>query len=282
MIRDSKTKNKPRETFIIESMDSSEQSFILVRKLGNSLRPRLYKMLPDELIIVNESSMPTKTEAFPGPKCQRKQKQEKPKQKVQVNFIKKSKPFFRHGWDEKDQTSEYVNSFPVSLLHEEETPPTSDDSLNHSDTEVISSENSSDDSLQWDTTPDQYQLSHQREHLSWSSTPFAPSPAHIPPPFPRDRAVAFTQYPLSRRNAFRLQEHNIAFHQGFPARPSRIPLPTSPTEVHTNQVNLLTRVLPLATPPLRRSTRIARNRLVAVGEEEVEERRKETGHTSTG
>ena len=74
----------------------------------------------------------------------------------------------------------------------------------------------------------------------------------------------------------------MAFHHGSPARPSRIPLPTSPTDVETSQVNLLTRVLPLANPPLRRSSRIARGRLFAVEEEGIEEKRDENGHASTG
>ena len=50
MIRNQRSKNQARETFIVEILPSVDQKFILIRKLNNSLRPRLYKALPGELI----------------------------------------------------------------------------------------------------------------------------------------------------------------------------------------------------------------------------------------
>ena len=42
MLRNSLSKNKPRETFIIEQLPTDDLSYILIRKLRNSLRSRLY------------------------------------------------------------------------------------------------------------------------------------------------------------------------------------------------------------------------------------------------
>ena len=131
----------------------------------------------------------------------------------------------------------------------------------------------------WDTTPHQYMLTRPHEPEAWSSTPFAPEPATIPPPFPRERVTAFSQPPVTRSNAFRLPTHNQAFNVTRSSRPSKLPVPISPSTVETTQVNLLTHMLTV--PQLRRSNRLARPRLQAEREDSEGEEEEKHGHAST-
>ena len=51
MLRDSHSKTSPRDTYIVDEIPTEEdEMFILIRKLKNQIRPRLYKALPEELI----------------------------------------------------------------------------------------------------------------------------------------------------------------------------------------------------------------------------------------
>ena len=86
MLRDFKSKTKPRETFIIEKLaDDNESEHLLIRKLNQSLRPKLYKILPDELI-------PTETKVMHSPRPQRKSKHDaNVKIKACVNVINPKK-----------------------------------------------------------------------------------------------------------------------------------------------------------------------------------------------
>ena len=93
----------------------------------------------------------------------------------------------------------------------------------------------------------------------------------IPPAFPRNRHNAFSQQPLTRSNAFCKPPSNQAFvltpPQPYPyQRPSRIPLPTSPSAVYLSLVSDVSLLLPLVpdtdshqnlNPNLRRSTRLS-------------------------
>ena len=280
MIRNSKTKNKPRDSFIVESLQSENQPFIIIRKLGNSLRPRLYKMLPDELIIV---AGPVHDDASNNdPSRQRTPPvKQRPKVRKLKAFVKdKAANLFRHGWDESDQILDYAYAFPLELTDPHSHEPSQEIALStgpHS--EVSSSDNSSEEDLMWDTTPHQYMLTRPHEPEAWSSTPFAPEPATIPPPFPRERVTAFSQPPVTRSNAFRLPTHNQAFNVTRSSRPSKLPVPVSPAAVETTQVNLLTHVLPV--PQLRRSNRLARPRLQAEREDSEGEEEEKHGHAST-
>ena len=55
MLREYVLKNSPRETYSIDEIPQDEDQFILIRKLKQSIRPRLYKVLPDELIHIPSS-----------------------------------------------------------------------------------------------------------------------------------------------------------------------------------------------------------------------------------
>ena len=55
MIRDMKTKTKPRETYIIEQIPSPTNNYVLLLKFKNRLMPKLYRALPEEIIPINPS-----------------------------------------------------------------------------------------------------------------------------------------------------------------------------------------------------------------------------------
>ena len=51
MMRENKFKNSPRDTYIVKDLPSGlSDKYILIRKITKSLRPRLYQVLPDEII----------------------------------------------------------------------------------------------------------------------------------------------------------------------------------------------------------------------------------------
>ena len=52
LLRNHVEKNKPRDTFLVEDfLDEGNRHFILIRKVSKLLKPRLYKALPEELIL---------------------------------------------------------------------------------------------------------------------------------------------------------------------------------------------------------------------------------------
>ena len=126
MLRNLKTKNNPRETFIVEQLPSDDLPFILVRKLRNSLRSRLYKVLPDELLPIQDLSKgdatfgessdhksTVKTTQKLVTNGQHSSSTPRPTRKSAVqarkliatciNAVYSKKSLFKHGWIEKDQ-----------------------------------------------------------------------------------------------------------------------------------------------------------------------------------
>ena len=200
--------------------------------------------------------------------------------KQTVNLIHIQKPKFRHGWIESDQCFDLDPAISTCLVHDSGIDadinsdfdnsssskcPTSDTSS--PGCQEHPSASSSDDDMTWDASPEQYALisTQTNEIDAWSSPPFAPPNVNLPPAFPRDRIYAFTQPPLTRRNAFRLPNSNHAFitsptNDPQTLRKSRIPLPTAPVDVNLHEVNDVSLVLPAPTPSVatRRSTRYRR------------------------
>ena len=152
-----------------------------------------------------------------------------------------------------------------------------------SDNGSESSENVSQD-LEWDTSPSQYAL-HSTPHLS-TNTSYPPPlmDIQIPSPYisqqdstptPRARMYGTSSNQLQRQNAFRSPRHDEAFlhsqsldTQQTPTLPqdepnhmaprkSRIPKPTSPSDVNLMEVADFSLVPDPLQPPLRRSTRQA-------------------------
>ena len=266
MLRDAKSKNKPRETFIVEHLPNVDTPYILIRKLSNSLRSRLYKALPDELIRANLKPLncrPTRKAAEDA----------KVKIKQSVNVIK-AKHQFRHGWNEEDQNFEedlYTHALGPDTSSESSSitstcstpsthPPADPPNDSQSTSTPSDTSSQSDEEPFWDTSPAQFTLSDNPAPMpldAWSSTPFITTTmSKIPPAFPRDRNYAFSQPPLVRRNAFRLPNNNDAFsNTPPPPQPSRsrIPKPVSPTRVRLHGVSDLSSVLP--SDPYQSSTR---------------------------
>ena len=294
MIREQRTKNKPRETYIVESLPSHEQKYILIRKLGNSLRTRLYKALPDELILLNDQ--PTSRDHYseqdtkhtdPTNNLETNSKPVRAAAKVAIDKIKEMaclvqthKAILKHGWKEEDQNFElqFTHIKPGLLLRDScdpspstsfnstrtpsPTPSADESSPNQITTEE---EDEEDEELLWDTTPEQIRLTNQPQPDAWTSPPFIshPASASIPPAFPRKRMDAYTYQPLQLRNAFRkrpsIPPFTLSPHTPGPSsQPSRIPVPISPSHVDTSKVSDFSHVLPLlGQPPYapRRSNR---------------------------
>ena len=67
MLRDFKTKNTPRSTYLVDSFsENPSEDYILIRKLGRCLRPRLYKAKPEELIHMPTSARPQQDTSNPA------------------------------------------------------------------------------------------------------------------------------------------------------------------------------------------------------------------------
>ena len=285
MLREGRSKTQPRVTYIVEQLPTSDNKYILIRKLNNSLRPRLYKVLPDEIFPALDAEKPIKSHG----------EEQSVNKAVDINTVKPKHTKFKHGWLECEQVFEPEYTF-LHITHDGESQ--SDMSTNSTITEQTpspatlnespaqSSTSDEDGDYIWDTSPEQYNLSFTQDPPdAWSPTPFIPStqPPTIPPAFPRNRHNAFSQPPLTRSNAFRKPPSNQAFaltppQAGLYQRPSRIPLPTSPSAVDLSLVSDVSLLLPLVpdtdsqqnpNPNLRRSTRLSiRPNYLGIGHQE--------------
>ena len=283
MLRDSHSKTSPRETFIVDEIPIDDDGkFILIRKLKNQIRPRLYKALPDELIH-SPTSMQLQS---------RKQNKRKAaiaaQSKIKSMMLIKSKPQkqtlkFKHGWKECDQEDIQDMQIPHFLLDTDQENinpiphPLILGSPNSPVRSTISSTTEEDweDDLAWDESPDQ---------ISLQSAVYTPTQeaeidtVTLPPPFTRNRLPAVSRPPLTRQPAFRIHQKerrllqqpqtptNTSLPQRTPIPPRKkscIPRPASPSNVLTNQVNDISLLpnpedLSLPVVPVRRSTRLSR------------------------
>ena len=272
MIREQRTKNQPREIFIVKTLPTDDQKYILIRKLTNSLRPRLYKALAEELIHASEQLKKNATDSIPNETLTTRPKFERKAAAIAKNNLKKmvhtvltKKTLFRHGWEQDDQdfSIDVAPSIVFSHnIHQEEptsdstsptiTPTPSPKQSVDSSTHITSEE----EEMTWDTSPEQYCLTTKNSVDAWTPPPFVPQQisATIPQAFPRERLDAFSHQPLTRRNAFRRPPSALPFHSPQPSsRPvssSRIPVPISPSQVDPTMVSDLSHVLPnLGMPP---------------------------------
>ena len=262
-------------------MPTPEQPYIMIRKLNNSLRPRLYKMLSDELILLPNHIPRNQHSDQTAPTTRSKSKRNKIKlgeTKPTPSFsvqIPKKKPW-KHGWLESEQHFEENFTLPFHS-HDSDVLPTQQET---SEDHISSSTNSSEEELQWDMTPEQYELSETRTPDAWTSTPFVSAPSKIPPAFPRSRVDAFNQPPLQRRCAFRLPTNDRAFI-ATPSKPSRLPIPKSPTGVDCNAVNELSHILPMGSETgLRRSPRLTGKPPEPQRDDRRREKKREIGHAN--
>ena len=198
MIRDAKSKIKPRETLIIERMPKKDSPFILIRKLNNSLRSRLYQALPEELILVHQNKTQNVVDEEDTPAYLRqhpKTDADNPEHQVKRNdslenhlshrpqlkaaqkaterirhsvaAVQDKKTRFKYGWVEEDQM--YDDYFEVQQVqfspYEEEDPQhDSDDSREPcQDTTSSNSPQNDDQESSTGTTSE--------EDLLWDSSP---------------------------------------------------------------------------------------------------------------
>ena len=194
--------------------------------------------------------------------------------KNMIYAVKPKRSPFRHGWEEIDQDFSLdivpFSSHGQDIQLEESTSNSTSPSTTPPSSPAVSVNSSTnltseDEEMAWDTSPEQYQLTIQKSLNAWSSPPFVPQPssAVIPPAFPRKRINAVSYQPLTRRNAFRAPPADAPNNHPDPSsphgRPTRIPVPVSPSQVDFTLVSDLSNVLPTLGMPQhapRRSSRI--------------------------
>ena len=158
-----------------------------------------------------------------------------------TRIVKAATPKFKHGWLSEDQDSDeeiiYIHSIPDDCSISTTSTPTissttSDDTvqplLQQSPRTTPMDSSSSD--LDWDSSPEQYQL------LDPSNSKKKP-PLDLAPARTRHNATSDSQ--VRRSNAFR--------HPRLPPpapRKSRIPKPVTPGQVQMDMVNDVSAVLP--------------------------------------
>ena len=322
ILRSHEHKNKPRDTFIIEGVPNQTEKYYLIRKLSHSLRQRQYRALPDELLplpkyqyVSNQQSAidddeslsilqareddtlgePTDSTSENPPIPQDTQNYNfpnvtstsRPRRKAAIKAseairnsvltVTGSKPKRKHEWNQSDQQEE--DTLPIWTT----SPPSSDPD----DISSSCGTTSDDDDLEWDLSPQQYNLvGHVVNNSSMDDSPQVSTPMHQlhsgPPPaipFSRTRKFASSGDVLQRSHAFKSTLHNNGFLKTptntqsltpdvtttptdppVITRPSRIPKPSSPSAVNLTSVvdvSLVAPKVPLLPQPnsVRRSSR---------------------------
>ena len=276
LVRNEMSKISPRKLHIIEG---KEDKFFLIRKLGNRLRNRLYRALPDELVVA-----PSSTTINPSPEDPSSETHQpldklldktdktpvltrsgRPMRKAAlkahgINTLDVTKKKFAYGWLTEDQYSD--DDVPIYVTYEASTSPTTSDSsqsTRDSDTSTLSSDTECD--LDWDSSPEATALSDPSYH-----TPPAQSiSSKLPPPFPNQRKHAISARPLVRTNAFRTPADHLSQtsppttrrHQHPSAAPSKLPRPVVPSQVDLHAVNDLSNVLPQHSPAPRQTPQLS-------------------------
>ena len=266
-LRGGKTKNTPRELHIVESKDGD---YYLIRKFQSRLRQRLYKALPDELIIAPSAiSTPMAPQEI-----SRREEAIKITPSLEVSRLNsKAKPLIKFGWIEEDQnydceeTLVFTPIYPhspdlQSASNSEESINTSSETLASSDNTDVSS-SSSDDDLIWDTSPEQYALSDLSDQVGYDDPSSFQQNAAIPPST-LSRRYATSEHSLVRSDAFKsppdtsiplprrpdANSHDVP----IPIRSSRIPTPVSPSQVNLHEVNDLSALPSLTFVPSKSPT----------------------------
>ena len=109
MLREGASKSKPRETYIIDSLPTSDCKYFLIHKLSQSLRPKLYKALAQELMPAPHGK-PLRDK--PPPRKSAKKAKENLKRCFALEASQnRKKPAnesrFKHGWIEEDQSVDF-------------------------------------------------------------------------------------------------------------------------------------------------------------------------------
>ena len=108
LLREGASKNKPRETFIIDTLPSETSKYFLIRKLSQTLRPKLYQVLPEEIIHAPSVNIPNQ---HPPRRQAAITATSRLKKCFQVTSINKRK--YKHGWTEEDQIDTFELFTPI-------------------------------------------------------------------------------------------------------------------------------------------------------------------------
>ena len=230
-----------------------------------SLRPRLYKVLPDEIVASPGSTQedtdliqeeppthtprrstaletrekPTRNDTDliqDDPPTHRPQRSAalKARKKIAATTYKVSHQMKnKHGWLSEDQNSDDDYPMPFTYAHVEvdstvSSTPVSDTSTEGPASDAHGSSDSDTPSLSWDTSPEQYRLYEPNQE----SNPVIPQ---RPPLLDASRQPlhAKTSRVVSRTNAFR----DPPLLPPPAPRKTRIPKPISPSQVRVDEVN---------------------------------------------
>ena len=260
-VRGSRNKNNPREMYIIED---TEDQYFLIRKFNTKLRQRLYKALPQELILAptpnsdnmvkkqdrsnyildetSSSTSPSEVTEFSDIFSPAGRPIRKAARKAHgICSLANVKPKWIHkpGWLEEDQPTEWELVTCYDLLHSEtlEVSPSSSiapTSTSSYDNDSLSS--GTEEDMIWDDSPSQIELSTSG---SLDNPPTTSSNRQIPP-----RRHAISEQNLTRSDAFKCPPDTTSVKPPAPVVPqptlhffrSRIPKPRSISDVDTTQV----------------------------------------------
>ena len=149
-------------------IEDTEAEFFLLRKLNKRLCDRLYKALPEEMILApaftptedevtsadSQVALPHQTSSLKGPIRDRK----KPAQLHSIAEKIHDKNTFKPGWlnEDQDYDEEYLTIYPNTIAPSH--VPTDSSNAPTSDSETPASE--TDSELSWDNSPEQILLSN--------------------------------------------------------------------------------------------------------------------------
>ena len=204
MLRDHVNKNSPRETYIVDKELDETEGYILIRKLNQTLRPRLYKALPQELIHSPHATHPIEVKY--GRKKRKAATKALDKIRNSLNIVENPKPKFKYGWLEHDQDYEddFITTYSHPIPHDNDDSSLASTQPSPEDTDATDSatSDSSNVDLVWDTSPIQYSLQASEDTLpnqvhNRPLQPLMSTSKELPPSFPqtRDRIDPSTDHP---------------------------------------------------------------------------------------
>ena len=165
-LRNAVDKNNPRELYMIEDTEENNQRrYLLIRKLRPTLRERLYRTLPEELILAPGQDNKTKYLQPKNPTPQDKKKDNygnidnnqplnragRPLRKaaqrandaisLAINSVTKRKLKSRHGWEYEDQQSDTECTYSLCYSHFSTMDDTDSTTLSSNVTESLDGSN---------------------------------------------------------------------------------------------------------------------------------------------
>ena len=270
LLRNAKDKNNPRELYIVEDR---EDKFFLIRKLNDMIRHRLYRALPDEMVLAPASKVRSRSPQEVT-KAGRPLRRAARKAHGLVSTIRNTKkPRNTHGWLTDDQFSDEEGYFltlstPYISLEASPAVTSTQNSTTVKTDHDDSLDSESDHELSWDSSPEQLYATYSEDqdyNLHHALQPRNLFPDSNTARFDDEqkmlplRRLAVSEQVITRSNAFRFPPDAGRIPPPFPRSRSedilttvrqvqkpRIPQPFSPSEVNLNAVTDVSYVAPLA------------------------------------